>query len=348
MRGLVLLGDQNLELRDFPIPTPGYGQAVVKIKTAAICGSDVHFYNSHPEIFENLGGISGHEPAGIVYSVGEGVTNVKVGDRVCLYHFEGCGECEYCKAGHYNNCKKRKGLGWLLDGSNAEYLMMNAENCLLLPDELSFEDGSFIACVAATCYSALKKLSVSGRDTLVVYGLGPVGLTAVLMAKAMGARVIGVSRNEYRNNLAMKIGADIVINNEKEDVYERIMELTGGHGADKSLETSGSNVLRKMTVKAAAIYGQVCLVGNSEDVMNNNIELLAHFDQRFIIRKELTIMGSYVMPLGMYEELKRFLLQNKIHLDSIVTHHFTLDQAEEAFALAESGQCGKVIFTFDD
>ena len=95
MKGLVLLGDQNLELRDFPIPTPGYGKVVVKIKTAAICGSDVHFYNSRPEIFENLGGISGHEPAGYVYSVGEGVTNVKVGDRVCLYHFEGCGECEY-------------------------------------------------------------------------------------------------------------------------------------------------------------------------------------------------------------------------------------------------------------
>ena len=345
MKGIVLLGDKELQVRNFPVPRPRYGQVLVKIKTAAICGSDHHFYNSKQEVFENLGGISGHEPAGVVYETGEGVNYIKVGDRVCLYHFEGCGHCEYCHAGHMNNCMQKKGLGWLLDGANAEYICMDEKNCLVLPPELSFEDGSFLACTGSTAYSALKKISVSGRDVLVVYGLGPVGLAGLITGKAMGAVVIGVERSKYRLELAKKLGADFLIDSNSEDIYERIMEITNGRGVEKSMECSGSTELRKLTVKAAAVSGSIVLVGNSEDVMNNKIELLASFDQRYIIRKELTICGSYVMPLGMYEEITRFMLHKKMHYDSIVTHRFSIDRAKEAFELFASGNSGKIIFT---
>ena len=348
MKGVVLLGDRQVEVREFPVPHAGPGEVVVKITAAAICGSDYLFYITPQEIFANLGGISGHEPAGVVAETGEGVSNVKVGDRVALYHYTGCGTCEHCLSGNIQQCSNRLGLGWKLDGSNAEYIRMPAANCLLLPEELSDEDGTFIACIAGTTYSALKKLQVSGRDILAVYGLGPVGLTAVMLAKAMGAVVIGIEQNDYRLEFAKKLGADYLIDSKKEDMYERIMEITGGVGAEKSIECSGSNVLRKMTAKAASIEGKICLVGNSEGIMNDKEELLAHFDQRFIIRKELTICGSYVMPRGMYPELARFLVRKGIHLDDMVTHRFKLDDAAEAFRLFGTGNTGKVMFRFDE
>jgi 2-desacetyl-2-hydroxyethyl bacteriochlorophyllide A dehydrogenase len=344
MKAVIFKGDEKLEIRNIPIPKPKRNQVLVKIKTAAICGSDIHFYRSKPEIFVYPDTVSGHEPTGVVYEIGEDVENVKVGDRVCLYHFQGCGTCEHCLSGHMNNCTtKRKGLGWEMDGSNAEYIVMNAENCLILPDELSFEDGTIIACIGATAYSGLNKLNLSGRDVLVVYGLGALGLVCVLMAKAMGATVIGVERNEYRLDFAKKIGADYVINSDKEDIYDSIMKITFNHGADKSIETTGATPLRKMMVKASAVHGTIVMLGFNDGCKDPNDECLAMFDSRYVLRNELTIRGSYVMPIGMYDELVRFLIHKKVKLNQIVTHRFPLDKMQEAIDLFYTGNCGKII-----
>lgn len=345
MKAVIFLGNNKMELREVPVPRPGPGQVLVKLETGAVCGSDVHFYHTAPEVFTYPDTISGHEPAGIVHELGAGVGNVKVGDRVCLYHFHGCGECELCHGGHYNNCVERKGLGWEMDGSNAEYIVMNAENCFLLPPELSMEDGSIIACIGGTAYAALRKLQVSGRDLLVIYGLGAVGLSALVLAKAMGATVVGVERSPYRLGLAAKLGCDHIIDSGNEDAHARILEITGGHGSDKALETSGVNPLRKLAAKAAAIHSSIAMVGFDADTKNTKIESLSHFDTRDIIRKELKIMGSYVMELGLYEELRRFLVRKQVRLDSIVTHRFPLDRFQDALDLFATGNCGKIIIT---
>lgn len=345
MKAVIFIGDKQLETKDVPIPKPGAMQVQVKIEAAAICGSDMHFYMTKKENFTHQGTISGHEPAGIVSEVGQGVTNVKIGDRVTLYHFHGCGACELCYKGHYNNCRSRSGLGWEIDGSNAEYIVMNAENCFIIPPELSMEDGTIIACIGSTAYSALKKLNVSGRDLLVIYGLGALGLAATVIAKGMGATVIGVERNAYRLSLAKSLGIDYLVDTVREDACEKIMRISGGHGADKSLETSGANPLRKIAAKAAAIHGSVALLGFDDDVRNEDVECLTTFDTRDVIRKELNIMGSYVIPLGMYSEMLRFLSYKKIKLDRIVTHRFPLTEYMSAIDVFLGGNAGKIIIT---
>lgn len=343
MKAVYFTGDRQLEIRDVPIPEPKAGQVLVRLRTAALCGSDVHFFRSRPEILiPNI--ISGHEPAGDVEKVGEGVTHLTAGDRVCIYHFQGCGICEHCLSGHMNNCQKaRHGCGWDLDGSNAEYILMNAANCLKLPEELSYEDGSIIACIGGTAYSALSKLNLSGRDLLVIYGLGAVGQACVLIAKGMGATVIGVELNEYRCNFAKELGCDYVINSAKEDMYEAIMRISNGRGADKSIETTGATPLRKMMVKASAVHGHIVMVGFNEGCRDPQDECLCMFDSRILLRSELILQGSYVMPIGMYEELVRFLLYKGVKLDRLVTHRFPLKDIQKAIDVFDTGNCGKII-----
>jgi propanol-preferring alcohol dehydrogenase len=193
----------------------------------------------------------------------------------------------------------------------------------------------------------LKKLGASGCDLLVIYGIGAVGLASLVMAKAMGATVIGVEKNQYRIDFAKKLGCDYTINGEKDDIYGQLMKICGDRGVPLSLETSGSNVLRKVAAKAAAIHGKLVMVGFDGDTKNDKIELLSTFDTRYIIRKELQILGSYVMPLGMYEELKEFLVRKKVHLDSIVTHRFPLIRFQDAVDLFYTGNAGKIIITME-
>ena len=343
MKAIILTGDRRFDYRDVPIPKPGRGQAVMRIHRAAICGSDMHFYQLKPEFFTYPDTISGHEPAGVIHEVGEDVSNLHVGQRVCVYHFHGCNNCEHCSARRYNLCETRLGLGWEIDGANTEYLVMNAECFLPLPDELSMEDGVIISCIGASAYSALRKLEASGRHLLAIYGVGAVGLAALVMAKAMGATVVGIEKNPYRIEMAKRLGCDYVIDGTDEDACKKLIEISGGHGLDISLETSGMNHLRKMAAKAAAIHGKVALVGFDADTKNKSIEILSHFDTRDVIRKELMLMGSSVMPLDMYGEMVRFLARKKVRLDSIVTHHFPLDRFQDAVDLFYTGNSGKIV-----
>lgn len=346
MKGLSLLGSGKMEVREFDTPKAGKDEAVVRIKVGAICGSDLILCDAPAGICPTPGVIAGHEPSGIVTEIGENVTNVKAGDRVAVYHYTSCGVCEHCRKGNKQNCLQRKGLGWTLNGSSAEYIKVPAQNCLILPQELSFIDGAFISCIAGTTFSSLSKISVSGKDNLVVYGLGPVGLTAAVIGRAMGARVIGVEKNKYRIRLAARLGLGDVIDAGEQDVKAEIMRLTDGLGPEKSLETTGVNAVRILAADCAATRGSIAVIGNSGGIMDPNVPVLAHFDQRDIIRKELTICGSFVMPIGMYEELTRFLTRHGIDFSKLVTHRFKLDDAIEAYRLFASGDTGKVIFEF--
>lgn len=357
MKGIYFKGDRRLALGDFPVPSPSNNQVVLKVIRASICGSDMIFYKIPPDIWEDLttsshggapgiipGIITGHEAAGIVEKIGPGVTNVKPGDRVTVYHHQGCGFCEQCLGGNMMSCPFRTPMGMTLNGSNSEYLLINARNCLPLPDELTYDDGAFMSCIAATAFSSLHKLQVSGRDVFAVYGLGPVGLTVGYMAKALGAITIGVEINDYRLGFAEDVGFDYVINSSQDDPASRIKELTNGLGVAKAVEASGSDFLRKMSAEVASVRGTVVLLGNSENIMDKNAEAPATFDSRFLIRKELRIQGSYVMPQPLYFEMCRFLINKKVNLSRLVTHRFKLDEAKQAYELFETGSTGKVMF----
>ena len=262
-----------------------------------------------------------------------------------MYHYAGCGHCKYCLSGNIMLCNDKRALGWNMHGANAKYLLTKAECCLPLPDNVSFIDGAFIACIASTAYSALKKLNPFGNETLAIFGLGPVGLTTLLLAKAMCIKVIGVEMNPERIDLAKKIGADEVINASKEDPVKILKCLNNGEGPKKILEASGNPDAQKNSAEAAALKGDIVMVGLSGAIGPAG-KFKTNIDPHTIIAKELRLMGSYVMPINYYFELVEFIEAKKIKFDKLVTHRFSLEKAGEAFEIFDKGSTGKIIFEF--
>ena len=268
--------------------------------------------------------------------MGSGVTHVKVGDRVSVYHWLGCGHCPQCLSGHLMWCDERRGYGGAIHGSDADLILTDARNCCPLPDELSFAVGAMMACNAGTAFSSISKLAASGTDTVAIFGQGPVGLAGLLFAKARGARVIVVEPFATRRELALSLGAAAAIDPMHDDAIAAIKDLTHGAGADSAYETSGSPAGQNGAVESLRLGGRAVFVGiGSKGNTINPVQ---------IIGRQLTLMGSFVLPLPMYWDMLKFVLDHKVPLEEIVTHRFTIEQAPEAFTLFDSGATGKVVF----
>jgi propanol-preferring alcohol dehydrogenase len=343
MRGVVFRGDRVAEVIHFPKPQPGRGEVLIQLKRAAICGSDLHNYRRPKSFFAGKAPwIPGHEPAGRVAALGEGCHRVQVGDRVTIYHWIGCGHCRQCLAGYMQWCADRRGLGQPnAVGPDADYMVVPERNCLLLPEELSYDDGAMIACIAATGFSSLRKLALNGEDTLIVFGQGPVGLTGTIMGKALGARVIGVDPVAERQALSRALGADQVLDPDQEDLGAAVEALTAGMGADAAFETSGNAAARQAVIQVLRRGGRAAFVGIGAHGSTTDLGP--------IIGKELTLMGSFVMPIHYYWDLVEFMLQYDLPAKyaAMITHRFRLEEAPEAFRVAESARAGKVVFEWD-
>lgn len=339
MRGVVFLGERETAIREFPDPTPGPGEVVLKMRSSGLCGSDLRPYRG-PRRDPAAVKICGHEPCGEVVALGPGVTHARIGDRVMVHHYLGCGECKYCRVGYSQLClKDHITYGSSAHGGNAEYMLTGASTLVRLPDELSFEEGAAIACGTGTAYMALKRLDVSGRDTLAIYGQGPVGLSGTLLGSWMGARVIAVDVVPERLELARRHGAEVTINAAETDPVEAIRSLTHGEGADAALDCTGNPEARVNAVRCARIFGRVCFVGEGNTTTFNV--------SPDIIHKQLTIYGSWTFSTVGLEECARFIADRKVPLRDIITHRFRLDQAAEAFRIFDGGKTGKCVFVMD-
>jgi len=266
MRGAVLLGDKQIELREFPDPEPGLHEVRVKTQASGLCGSELHALYQPPrarrEGSSTWGFIGGHEPAGVVDKLGPGVEGLEVGDRVVVYHIQGCGHCKYCRAGWMLHCPvAKRSYGWDIDGGHADYILVKQENAVKLPDSLTFADGACCACGTGTVFQSLRRLGISGRDRFVAYGLGPVGLSGVMLASAMGAEVIGADLVPERLELAKKLGASVVIDASKQDPVKVVMDMTDGEGAEASADFSGNPQARNNALDSVRIWGRVAFVG---------------------------------------------------------------------------------------
>jgi threonine dehydrogenase-like Zn-dependent dehydrogenase len=207
-----------------------------------------------------------------------------------------------------------------------------------MPEGLSYEEGAACACGTGTAYDAVKKLNVSGRDTLAIYGQGPVGLSATLFGVATGARVIVVEPVAYRRDLAKRLGCEVAIDPRETDPVEAIRGLTHSEGADATLDCTGIPEPRVNMIRSARIYGRACFVGEGGQTS---------FDvSRDIIHKQLTIYGSWTMSTVSLAEVANYVVNHKVPLSKIITHRFPLEQAAEAYKLFESGQTGKVVITW--
>ena len=217
MRGVTFPGNRQAEIREFPDPHAGPGEAVLKVRASGLCGTDLHRYRAETPTEM----ITGHEPCGVIEELGPGAApGIKVGDRVICHHYAGCGVCEICAMGYEQLCPRGRityggGTG---HGANADYILVPSRTLVLLDDELSFEEGAAISCGTGTAWNGLKKMDISGRDVVAVFGQGPVGLSGTLSAKAMGASVIAVDVVPERLDLAKELGADHVINSSEVDL----------------------------------------------------------------------------------------------------------------------------------
>src|SRR3984957_17530685 len=243
MTAAFLPGNSTVEIRTVPVPEPGHGEVLLRVKASTICGSDIRciyreYLGKGPEGYQGV--IAGHEPCGQIVAEGSGCRRFKEGDRVIVYHISGCGVCNDCRRGYMISCtseKYRRAYGWQRDGGMADYMLAEEKDLVLLPDELSYTDGAQVACGFGTVYEGLEKIGISGNDAILVVGLGPVGLAALMLARSMGAnKLIGVDVMDERMKLARKLGlADHVIKAGAGDV-EKIRSLTGGFGVERAFD----------------------------------------------------------------------------------------------------------------
>src|SRR5574344_1165588 len=256
MKAAYLPGDSTVVLKDVKIPEPGHGEVLIRMKASTICGSDIRaIYHEHvgkgPEGYQDK--ICGHEPSGQIVKCGPGLRRFKEGDRVIVYHISGCGVCNDCRRGYMISCTSpyRRAYGWQRDGGMAEFLLAEEKDLVALPDELTYTDGAQVACGFGTVYEALEKISISGDDAVVVVGLGPVGLAACMLSKAMGAnKVIGVDTERERLDIAVsKHLVDAALMSD-DQALPTIKAMTGGKGAERAVDCSGNPLRRQLAIRS--------------------------------------------------------------------------------------------------
>ncbi len=346
MKGATLPGNSTVAFKEYDVPTASHGQVVVKTKSSTICGSDIRaIYREHlgkgPEGYQNV--IAGHEPCGQIVQTGPGCKRFKDGDRVIIYHISGCGVCHDCRMGYMISCSSehRAAYGWQRDGGMAPYILADEKDLVLLPDELTYTDGAQVACGFGTVYEAIEKVGVSGNDAVLVVGLGPVGLAALMLAKALGAnKLIGVEVNKDRIEIAKKLGLVDEAFVPDDNTVENIKKVTGGKGVEKAFDCSAHAGGRAIAIRATRQWGKIALVGEGGTVSFNPSPDIIH-DQK-------TIYGSWVTSIWRMEDLVERLVRWNIHPEDLVTHRFSLDNADKAYSLMASGNCGKVAVCFDE
>jgi threonine dehydrogenase-like Zn-dependent dehydrogenase len=347
MQGAVLPGNSTAEIRSYPVPEPGWGQVLLRMKSSTICGSDIRaIYREHlgkgPEGYQGV--IAGHEPCGQIVKAGPGCRRLTVGDRVIVYHISGCGLCNDCRRGYMISCTSeqyRRAYGWQRDGGMADYLLAEEKDLVSLPDALSYTDGAQVACGFGTAYEGLEKIGISGNDAVLITGLGPVGMASAALCRKLGAhRIFGIDVLPERLQLARELGlCDEVIPSGPDNIAE-ILGLTAGHGVERAVECSGHPEARATAIRATRRWGRIVLLGEGGTVQFEPSADLMH-DQK-------TIYGSWVTSIWRMEELVERLIRWQLFPSSLVTHRFSLARVGEAYALMASGRCGKVAVCFDE
>jgi threonine dehydrogenase-like Zn-dependent dehydrogenase len=345
MNGVVLPGNSTIGHVEVDVPEPGHGQVLVRTKASSICGSDIRaIYREHlgtgPEAYQGV--IAGHEPCGQVVAVGPGCRRLSSGDRVVIYHIAGCGVCDECRSGYMIGCTSplRAAYGWQRDGGHAEFLLAEEATCVLLPAELSYVDGALVSCGFGTAYEGLLRLRLSGRDRLLITGLGPVGLAAAMLGRALGAGpIIATDIEPERRKIAEELGLVDHALPADAAAQAAVGELTGGRGCEASIDCSGSGVARVFALENTRTWGRCAFVGEGGEITFPVSELLIH--------KQIALYGSWVTSLGHMAELLANLVRWGLHPERIVTHRYPLEQADEAYRVADGGAAGKVCVVFE-
>jgi threonine dehydrogenase-like Zn-dependent dehydrogenase len=343
MRGVVLPGLRRVEFREFPVPHPGPGQVLVRMRASGLCGSDLRVIyrpaeqGSGPEAYRGV--IAGHEPAGDIVAVGDNVTDWHVGDRVALYHIAGCGECDDCRSGWMVSCTRprRAAYGWQRDGGHADYLLAETSTLVRLPEWLTYSDGALVACGFGTAYAACLRAGIADGMRVLVTGLGPVGLAVAVIAGALGAGVTGVEPNEDRAAIARSLGINAMnaLEPPEHDALSPASRMF-----DAAVDCSAAEPARLLTLAATRRWGTVVWVGEGGHVCFEPSPLLLH--------QQLTLRGSWVCSVQQMSELMDRLVTWRVHPDETVTHRYALADCADAYRVFDGGSTGKVVIEWTD
>lgn len=326
----VVLKDKKAWVESTPVPRAHDEYVVVKLESTPICGSDKkHFLNTEKEIH-----YAGHEGTGIVVEVDRS-NLVKVGDRVLTNCLSGCGVCEHCRSGNYIYCADKVPMD-KASSHFAQYTEIQDFLCVPLPEDISFDMGTLAGCVLAPAFNTLDKMAVIPSDIVLVIGCGPVGLGAILIAKHYNAVVVAVEVSEYRKKLAKELGADYVIDGRSDTLEADILEVTHGRRPNKVLDASGVGALQQFGMKIAALRGHFGFVGHNP----REITIIPNE----IIFKGLTIYGSWHVNLNDIPTKIYDIIRRSPNAAKVITHAYTLDEAQQAFDAFISGESGKILF----
>ena len=306
-----------LEMRQVPVPEPGPRDVLVRVRAAGICHSDAH-YRAGKSRVEPLPMTLGHEVAGVVERAGAEVSRLKPGDRVCLHYLATCGDCGWCNEGSEQFCISGAMMGKYRDGGYAEYILMPARSAFLLPEEIPFEQGAIMMCSSATSLHALNKARLKPGETVAIFGLGGLGVSAAQLARAFGAReVYAVDIKPAKLELARQLGA-IPVNAAAGDPVAELKRLTGGRGVDVALELIGLPLTMQQAVKSLAIKGRALLVG----ITDKNFEIAPYAE---VLNKEAEIIGVSDHLASEIPLLIEWVRQGKLDLSRVITQTVPLD-----------------------
>lgn len=306
-----------LEMQEVAVPTVGPKEVLVRVKAAGICHSDVH-YRAGISPVRPLPLTLGHEIAGVIERAGPEVVNVKVGDRVCVHYMVTCGDCAYCSLGSEQFCVSGSMIGKYRDGGYAEYIRVPARNAFPLPDEIPFEQGAIMMCSSATSFHALRKGRLKAGESVAVFGVGGLGMSAVQLARAAGALdVYAVDIDAGKLEMAKRLGA-IPVNAAQTDPVAEIKRLTGGRGVDVALELIGLPLTMQQAFKSLAVFGRAVIAG----ITDRTFEIAPYND---LLNKETELIGASDHLAHELPPLIELARRGLLDLSGVITDTVPLD-----------------------
>jgi len=334
MKKAAILGERQGGVVDAPDPKPVADWALIKIHVAPMCTEYKGFLSGRPNAF------LGHEAAGEVLDVAQ-PCRVKPGDRVVVMPQYPCGVCPLCVSGDYIHCQNAVDFAAFTgspEGRATMAQLMLKPDWILpkIPDGISYENGSMACCGLGPTFGAMTRMAVDAFDTVMITGLGPVGLGGVINGKFSGARVIAVDSHPWRLEKARELGADVVLDPTDEKALENIMDLTGGIGVDKAVDCSGAVPAHRLCIDAVRRRGQVAFVGECGDETPVRIS-------QDMIRKGINLVGSWHFNLRDVPKLMQVVASSPEKLDALISHTFALSDVQKAWELQATGNCAKVL-----
>jgi len=332
MKAAVFYGaGQKLKMEEVPTPEPGHGEVLIKVAACGVCHTDLHYIDHGVPTFKKPPLILGHEASGIVSKIGDGVTNLKEGDRVLVPAVLSCGTCTNCRTGRENICEHGVMFGNNVDGGYAEYMLAPAKDIFLFPETIPLEEGSIIADAVTTPFHAVvNRGEVKAGDKVAVFGCGGVGLNVVQVANAVGATVVAVDILDKKLSWASELGASVTINASKEEKVEKAIRKATGGGVDVAFEVVGIPEVMKKAFGSLRNGGRFVVVGYSDkDVALNAGRIMF---------RELEIRGSLGCRPVDYPRAIALASDGKIKIKELVTNRFPLEDIEKAFELLRKGE----------